>query len=135
MARQRTNVPFSSETKSSSPLPPSSVGVRHAFATQSSLRVAARDGNDKSHGSCAKVFFAPNATSGEEIELSHAITSAIAYELWRSRGGSPETNWADAQIALEHLVGTIAPRGASAIAGTAINAEPKPDGRAPSGRY
>lgn len=135
MARQRTNVPFSSETKSSSPLPPSSVGVRHAFATQFSLRVAARDGNDKSHGSCAKVFFAPNATSGEEIELSHAITSAIAYELWRSRGGSPETNWADAQVAFDHLVNTIAPQGVSPRSHSSLSAEPKPDGRSPSGRY
>jgi hypothetical protein len=134
MARQRSNVPFSSETKSSSPLPPSSVGVPNAFATQSSLRIVARDAAEKSHGSCSRVFFSPSATSGEEIELSHAITSAIAYELWRSRGGSPETNWADAQTALEHLVNNLASkRPANGL--SQATPEIKPESRTPSTRY
>ncbi len=133
MARQRTNVPFSSEPKSSSPLPPSSVGVRNAFAPQTALRIAPRD--ERATGSHARVLFSPNAGNNDEIDLSHALTSAVAYALWRSRGGSAETNWADAQVALEHLVATIASRGTSANAGAAINTELKPDGRSASTRH
>lgn len=87
------------------------------------------------------VMLACGADTGEHVDVTGNIVSAVAHCLWQARGGDSLTNWTDAEAVVSQLMGgSVAatpekPRVTAKLAlttpprATAPIAEPKPKPR------
>jgi hypothetical protein len=51
-----------------------------------------------------RVTMRPSAAPDRELDLSHALVSAVAAELWRNFGGNEVVNWMEAERFVESLL-------------------------------
>ena len=59
----------------------------------------------------------------EQIDLTHALTQAVAHELWRQHAGNSVVNWIQAEAVVDHLADALAASRA------AVTTEAKPMAR------
>ncbi|MFN0132992.1 MAG: hypothetical protein ACKVW3_10780 [Phycisphaerales bacterium] len=45
------------------------------------------------------------ATTGRELDLTHALVAAVAHELWKDGGGNEVVNWLEAERIVHGLTG------------------------------
>ena len=80
-------------------------------STAVAARVVADPSGDDGNGLRFRVMVSPGI-GGEQVDVTRPLVAAIAHALWHTRGGDDLTNWADAEGALDQLLGQKEPAGA-----------------------
>jgi len=76
----------------------------------------------------ARVLLTDATGMAEHVDVTGALVAAIAHSLWQARGGEAIANWADAESALDQLVGARPAPAQSEVKPSAPARVPTPTG-------